>query len=179
MIYSSRQASTLAEKARNSGALLVCMGIASIELSEVTEGASASLDRTVTSADIDAFAACSGDCNPLHMTDAYARSRGFRGRVAHGALLAAYVSSVIGTQLPGATSLLHSLNMKFVAPVCAGDTVRISVVVEHVSAAAGAMAMTVTIANIDSGDIVARGKAQVGFTRKETLTNDSSPDRNG
>jgi 3-hydroxybutyryl-CoA dehydratase len=67
--------------------------------------------------DIDRFSAISGDHSPLHLDASFARARGFEGRVAHGALLAALVSQLVGNRLPGALGVLQSMDLEFRRPV--------------------------------------------------------------
>jgi acyl dehydratase len=92
----------------------------------------------VSSQLVDRFIDLSGDDNPLHVDGVFARAQGFRGRVAHGALLASLLSGVIGTELPGEGSVLQTLNISFHHPCYAGDdiTVDITVVERHESLSA-------------------------------------------
>ena len=101
-------------------------------LEDLHPGLSATLTRTVTDADIVAFAAATGDANPVHLDDAYARTTPFAGRIVHGMLSAALVSAVLGTQLPGAGTIYVSQTLKFRAPVRPGDTVRTTVTVREI-----------------------------------------------
>jgi 3-hydroxybutyryl-CoA dehydratase len=84
----------------------------------------------VTDAAVRAFAEVSGDHNPVHLDDAYAARTAFRGRVAHGMLLGAHISAVLGDQLPGPGSVYLSQTLNFEGPVRIGDevTVRVEVV---------------------------------------------------
>lgn len=92
-------------------------------LEDLKVGQSAMFGRTVTSADIAAFAGVSGDTNPIHLHDGFARSTRFGQRIAHGMLSGCYISTVIGTKLPGPGSVYISQTMNFTAPVVIGDTV--------------------------------------------------------
>jgi 3-hydroxybutyryl-CoA dehydratase len=129
-------------------------------------GQEASLTRTITAEEIEAFCALSGDINPLHRDDAFAMRRGFKSRVAHGALLNAYVSQVIGTQLPGLDCLLQSLNMRYVKPVYGGMAIVTNVRIAHISEAVRSLVLEVEIVDRDCGEIVAKGKAQAGLTQE-------------
>lgn len=86
-------------------------------------GQTASAARTVSEADILAFAGVSGDSNPVHVDQEFAASTPFKGRIAHGILSASYISTVIGTKLPGPGTIYLSQSLKFKAPVRVGDTV--------------------------------------------------------
>lgn len=92
-------------------------------IEDLTVGQSASYSRTITEADIQQFGAVSGDLNPLHFDEEYARTTIFKGRIAHGMLSASFLSTVLGTQLPGAGSIFLSATIRFKAPVRIGDTV--------------------------------------------------------
>jgi 3-hydroxybutyryl-CoA dehydratase len=79
--------------------------------------------KTVTEADIVAFAGVSGDFNPVHINEEFAKDTVFKGRIAHGMLSAAFISTVFGTRLPGPGCIYVSQSLKFKAPVRIGDTV--------------------------------------------------------
>ena len=92
-------------------------------LEDLSIGQAASYTRTITESDIQQFGAVSGDLNPLHFDEDYAKTTIFRGRIAHGMLSASFLSTVLGTQLPGAGSIFLSATIRFQAPVRIGDTV--------------------------------------------------------
>lgn len=79
--------------------------------------------KTVTEADIVTFAGISGDTNPVHINEEFASKTMFKGRIAHGILSASFISTVIGTKLPGPGCIYVSQALRFKAPVKAGDTV--------------------------------------------------------
>jgi len=101
-------------------------------IEDLTVGLSASFSRTVTEADIVMFAGVSGDTNPVHINEEYAKRTFFKGRIAHGMLGAAYISTVLGTRLPGPGAVYIGQNLKFKAPIRAGDTVTARVTVAEV-----------------------------------------------
>ena len=86
-------------------------------------GQEASISKTVSEADIVAFAQVSGDKNPVHLDAAYAATTMFKERIAHGMLSAAYISAVFGMQMPGPGAIYISQTLNFKAPVKIGDTV--------------------------------------------------------
>lgn len=92
-------------------------------LEDLKTGMSTSYGRTVTETDIANFAGVSGDTNPLHLNAEFAATTRFKQRIAHGMLSAAYISTLIGTRLPGPGCLYISQSLRFVAPVRIGDTV--------------------------------------------------------
>lgn len=90
---------------------------------ELSVGQSAIFAKTVTEADIAAFAGVSGDFNPVHVNEDFAKDTLFKGRIAHGMLSAAFISTVFGMKLPGPGCIYVSQLLKFKAPVRIGDTV--------------------------------------------------------
>jgi 3-hydroxybutyryl-CoA dehydratase len=94
---------------------------------DLSVGMESSYTRTVTEADIVAFAEVSGDKNPLHLDAAYAAATIFKERIAHGMLSAGYISTVFGTQLPGPGAIYVSQTLNFRGPVKIGDEVTASV----------------------------------------------------
>lgn len=86
-------------------------------------GMEASVARTVTEADIAAFAEVTGDKNPVHLDEGYASKTMFKGRIAHGMLSAGYISAVFGMELPGPGAIYVSQTLSFKAPVRIGDHV--------------------------------------------------------
>ncbi len=86
-------------------------------------GMTAFFSKTVTDADLTLFVGVSGDTNPVHLDEDYAGTTMFKGRVAHGALTASFISTALGTKLPGAGSVYVAQTLKFKAPVHVGDTV--------------------------------------------------------
>ncbi|MFP3921991.1 MAG: MaoC family dehydratase [Dichotomicrobium sp.] len=97
---------------------------------DLSPGMSASYTRVVHPEDIAAFAALTGDTNPVHLDKAYASGTVFQVRIVHGMLTASYISTVLGTKLPGAGAIYISQTLKFRAPVFHGDevTARVEVV---------------------------------------------------
>lgn len=90
---------------------------------DLKPGVSDSYSKTVTERDIDMFGEVTGDMNPVHFDEAYARKTIFRGRVAHGAITMSYLSALVGTKLPGPGSAVLELTSRFKAPVRIGNTV--------------------------------------------------------
>ena len=86
-------------------------------------GDTGSFSKTVTEADVLAFAGASGDFNPLHIDEEYARKSVFGRRVAHGILTAAVISTVLGGEIPGLGTIFVELQIRFLKPVFFGDVV--------------------------------------------------------
>lgn len=93
-----------------------------IPLEDLQIGQSAELTRHVDDAAVRAFAEVSGDFNPLHLDEEYARRTPFRGRIAHGALIASFLSGVLGNELPGPGAIFVRMDIGFQRPVRIGDT---------------------------------------------------------
>lgn len=104
-------------------------------LDELTVGQSAEIQRLVDDDAVRRFAEVSGDFNPLHMDEAYARKTAFRGRIAHGALVASYISCVLGSHLPGPGAVFAGMTMRFARPVRIGDLVTARATVVGIDAA--------------------------------------------
>ena len=102
---------------------------------ELSIGQAAEMSRVVGAADIEAFAEVSGDNNPVHLDEAYAKTTTFGERIAHGMLSAGYISAVFGTRLPGPGAIYVSQTLNFRGPVKIGDTVTAHVRVKELVAA--------------------------------------------
>lgn len=101
-------------------------------IDDLEVGMSAMFGKTITEADIVMFSGVSGDTNPVHLDEEFAGSTMFEGRIAHGILVGSLISTVLGTRLPGPGAVYVSQNLKFMAPVRAGDTVRAKVTVTEI-----------------------------------------------
>jgi 3-hydroxybutyryl-CoA dehydratase len=86
-------------------------------------GDTATYRRTVSYADIALFAAATGDTNPFHFDEEYAKKSRFGQRIAHGMLSTGYISTVLGTILPGPGTIYLSQKLQFKSPVFVGDTI--------------------------------------------------------
>lgn len=94
------------------------------EVLGVKVGDTVQFEKTISEADVAAFAKASGDEQPLHLDDAYAAKTRFKRRLAHGMLTAGLISAALGTQLaPKATVVYLSQSLRFLRPVYPGDTV--------------------------------------------------------
>jgi 3-hydroxybutyryl-CoA dehydratase len=101
-------------------------------IEDLKVGQTAVFAKTVTETDIILFAGVTGDLNPVHLNDDFAAGTVFKGRVAHGMLSVGFISAAIGTRLPGPGSIYLSQNLRFRAPVRAGDTVTARVTVTEI-----------------------------------------------
>ena len=102
-------------------------------IDELKPGMSDSLTKTVTERDVELFGQVSGDRNPVHFDEEYAKGTIFKSRIAHGMLSASYVSTVLGMQMPGPGTIFMSATTRFKAPVRIGDTVVTTCTVREVN----------------------------------------------
>ena len=132
---------------------------------ELSIGQTAEVSHVVGAADIEAFAAVSGDHNPVHMDEAFAKSTPFGGRIAHGMLSAAYISAVLGNDLPGPGAIYLSQSLRFRRPVKIGDPVVARVTVKALDEAKGHA--TFETACLVNGKTVLDGEALILAPRRD------------
>lgn len=116
----------------------------------------------ITPALIDQFVEISGDSSRLHCEDMFARARGFNSRVAHGALLVALASGVIGTEIPGDCGVLQNIEFTFHNPAYAGDEISVTVTASDFRETLQILFGTIVIQSA-SGKIIAKGKFRSGL----------------
>jgi 3-hydroxybutyryl-CoA dehydratase len=133
-------------------------------LEDLEIGQTAELRRTVSAQDIDAFAAVTGDNNPVHLDEAYAAATQFKGRIAHGMLSAGYISAVLGTRLPGPGAIYVSQTLSFRRPVRIGDEVTAEVKVTAIDPARGRVSFATQC--VVAGKTVVEGEAVVVVPRR-------------
>ncbi len=132
---------------------------------ELSVGQTAETTHVVGAEDIEAFAAVSGDNNPVHMDEDFAKTTAFGGRIAHGMLAAAYISAVLGNQLPGPGAIYLSQSLRFRRPVRIGNSVVARVTVMALDdAKAHATFETACLVN---GKTVVDGEALIMVPRRE------------
>ena len=103
-----------------------------MKISNIEIGMTESYSQTITDEDIKMYAGVSGDINPVHMSDEYAKQSRFKNRIAHGLLSAGFFSALFGTRLPGAGCVYVSQNLEFKRPVYLGDRVTATITVTKV-----------------------------------------------
>lgn len=96
------------------------------DFESILVGETHSLVKTITESDVRRFVEMTGDDNPLHINRAYAETTAFKDIVVHGMLGASFISTVIGTKLPGTGALWVAQNLEFLLPVRLGDELTIS-----------------------------------------------------
>ena len=146
------------------------MQITNLTFDEINIGDTADYTRLITNQEVEAFAAVSGDHNPLHLDPEYAATTPFGECIAHGMLTGALISAAIAMQLPGPGSVYLSQNIQFRAPAFLGDTLTVTLTVTDKHAKRPWVTLQCEVTNQD-GEAIARGEAQVAApTAKETVT---------
>jgi len=130
-----------------------------LALADLREGVSATVGFTVTPEQMRAFAELSGDFNPLHVDDAFARGKEFDGAVVYGALLVAKVSRLIGMRLPGRDSVWASIAMDFRKPLYVNQPAEVEGTVAEVSESTGLVVLRLAVRA--GGKVLAKGRAEV------------------
>jgi 3-hydroxybutyryl-CoA dehydratase len=138
--------------------------LAPLCLEDLQVGQAAELSRTVGESDLEAFAALTGDTNPVHLDEAFAAGTPFKGRIAHGMLIASYISAVLGAKLPGPGAIYISQNLRYRRPVRIGDNVTARVEVTDMDVRRGRVRLATTCAV--EGRIVIEGEAEVMVPRR-------------
>jgi 3-oxoacyl-[acyl-carrier protein] reductase len=96
-----------------------------MKYSEIKVGQKAEITHKLSSKDISTFVELTGDDNRLHVDEDFAKTTSYKKQVAHGMLGASFISTVIGTKLPGDGALWFSQNLEFLLPVRIGDTITV------------------------------------------------------
>jgi 3-hydroxybutyryl-CoA dehydratase len=123
-------------------------------------GDSAEITRTIEQTDIQVFADVTGDHNPVHVDEAFAKTTRFRQRIAHGMLTASLISAVLANKLPGEGSVYLGQTLQFVAPVFPGDRVTARVTIKEIREDKPIVKLE-TICTNQRDEIVIRGEATV------------------
>jgi phosphate acetyltransferase len=126
---------------------------------ELTPGLSTRIEREISAEDIERFAALSGDANPTHLDQAFARGTVFRGVVAHGMWSGLLISRVLGTVLPGPGTIYLRQSLKFERPVRPGDRLTVEVTVKE-KRGRGRVLLSTMVYNA-AGEVLTEGEAEV------------------
>ena len=133
---------------------------------DVLVGQKAEVVHVFTERDIQAFGDLSGDYNPLHFDEEWAKTTLFKGRIAHGILTAAFISNAIGMKLPGPGTIYLSQQMEFKRPVRIGDTITAEIEVVEKDAATQRIKIRTTCSN-QNERVVLDGYAVVTLMRMD------------
>lgn len=129
---------------------------------EISVGMEEQFEAKVTEEMMEAFYRITGDENPLHRDDAFAKGKGYEKRVVYGLLTASFLSTLAGVYLPGERSLIHKVETEFCRPVFPGDCLSVSGKVQEKNDTFRIILLKVTIRN-QEGQKVCRGRMQIGF----------------
>jgi 3-hydroxybutyryl-CoA dehydratase len=129
-------------------------------INDMAIGDSAEFTKTVSETDVYLFAGVTGDFNPAHVDEEYAKTTFFKKRIAHGMLSAGFISTVLGTKLPGAGAVYMKQELAFLAPVYMGDTITARVEVVDINTEKNRVSLKTTCTNQD-GTVVLDGQAML------------------
>ncbi|MEA4815921.1 MAG: MaoC family dehydratase [Lachnospiraceae bacterium] len=132
----------------------------STSIDKLTLGQTASFTKIVSDEVVHMFAEASGDVNPAHLDDEFAKTTRFGKRIAHGMISASLISAVIGVWFPGPGSIYLGQSLSFIAPVYIGDTITATVEVIEIIAEKNRVKLKTVCTNQD-GKIVTTGEALV------------------
>jgi len=130
------------------------------ERTHFTIGEEATFTKIISDEDITTFAKISGDENPVHVNDAYAKGTMFGGRIAHGILVTGLISAVLGTALPGPGAIYMNQQLRFLAPVRPGDEATARAKVTEWDSEKGRITLLTEVTNQD-GVTVITGEARL------------------
>jgi len=119
----------------------------------------AAVDFDVSADDMRRFASLSGDLNPLHNDEKFARAKGYSGAVVYAGLILAKVSQLIGMELPGRDAVWTAVNLNFRKPLYVGSPARVEAEIESLSEATRAVVLKIEVRS--AGAVIANGRAEV------------------
>ena len=123
-------------------------------------GETAEFTKTVTETDIYLYAGISGDFNPAHVNEVYANNTFFKTRIAHGMLVAGFISATLANQLPGPGTIYLKQDLSFRAPVRIGDTITAQGEIQELNVEKNRVRLKTTCTN-QEGVVVLSGEALV------------------
>ncbi|TYT75546.1 MaoC family dehydratase [Desulfobotulus mexicanus] len=136
-----------------------------LSIDQISMGDSATFTKTISESDVYQFAGVTGDLNPAHINEEYAKGTVFKTRIAHGMLSAGFISAVLGTRLPGPGTIYLRQELKFLAPVRIGDTITAKVEVTGLVVEKNRITLRTTCTNQD-GTLVVDGEALMSPPKK-------------
>ena len=129
-------------------------------LQELKVGERAEFTKTISESDVYLYAGLTGDLNPAHVNEEYAKRTFFKTRIVHGMLLGGLLSGVLGNRLPGPGTIYLSQHFDFLAPVRIGDTITAAVEISEVMTDEKRVRVKTTCVN-QEGKLVLDGEAVV------------------
>lgn len=137
------------------------MNAKDLRMEDIHVGDTASFSRTWTDEDVQNFASISGDVNPLHMNDEYAKTTQFGRRLVHGMLLGSLCSQFVGMYIPGKRCLYLSQTLIFKKPVFIGDTVIVTGTITAISESTRIISILIVITKDGEEVVIGESKVQV------------------
>lgn len=123
-------------------------------------GDTASLSKEITEKEVQLFGELTGDFNPVHFDEEFAKTTRFGRRIAHGMLGASLISAALANKLPGSGTVYLSQTLKFTAPVYLDDTVTVTVTVTNVKEGKAIVTLE-TVCTNQNGETLIKGEAVV------------------
>ncbi|MBX3299741.1 MAG: MaoC family dehydratase [Acidobacteria bacterium] len=118
------------------------------------------ITREITDDLVRAFAEVSGDHNPIHLDDEFAKQTRFGRRIAHGMLSGAFISAVLGNEFRGLTIVYLSQSMRFTAPTFIGDVITTTATITAIRKDKGIVTIETVCSNQD-GAVTVTGEAAI------------------
>ncbi len=131
---------------------------------EISVGQEESFCVTLTDEMMESFKNITGDVNPLHAEEAFAKEKGYETKVAYGMLTASFLSTMAGVYMPGENSLIQSVEIKFSKPVFPGSTLKFTGKVSEKNDTFQFILLKVT-ATSESGEKVLKAVMQIGVLK--------------
>lgn len=131
-----------------------------LNFEEISIGQKVSFDLQITKEMVEKFAEVSGDYNPLHMDENYAKNSQFKQRISHGMLLGSFFSQLVGMHIPGKKCLYLSQNLNFHNPCYIDDEIFVDGTVKQKSNSTRMLEIKTTIHN-KKNDLLVDGIARV------------------
>ncbi|TVO78713.1 MaoC/PaaZ C-terminal domain-containing protein [Sedimenticola selenatireducens] len=131
-----------------------------IPYNELEIGMTADFSKTLTQDDLILFAKISGDVNPVHLDDEFAKETLFKGRIGHGMWTGSVISAAVATVLPGPGTIYLEQNLQFRRPVRPGDEITVTLTVTGKQDEKKHVSLDCKVVNQD-GALVAKGDARV------------------
>ncbi len=129
-------------------------------ITQLKVGDAAESAKTISEADVYLYAGITGDFNPAHVNEEYARNTFFKTRIAHGMLTAGLISAVLANQLPGPGTIYLKQELSFLAPVMFGDTITARVEIIEILEEKNRIRFKTTCSN-QNGEVVLEGEALI------------------
>lgn len=129
---------------------------------DMKKGLSEEFVVVITKDMMDSFQKLSGDVNPMHTDEEWAKGHGFQARLVYGMLTASFYSTLVGMYLPGRYSLLQEISTSFYKPVFIGDRLKVIGIVKEINEALQRVTILARIENV-AGQRVSKAMVVVGF----------------